>query len=131
MPSGSNAFRIWCLRIMQLGRIMKWTNKLIWSVSFQPNHCTLRPYPKIIELIQNLAVIYVAEKRFHPFNMLHWSSPHKWPMTLGHHRWPFKKAIVIPKAKPECYNWSFLGSRVVTKFHWSRVRSRPKSLFPF
>ena len=53
--------------------------------------------------------------------MSHLSSPHKWPL----------KAIVIPRAKPEGYNWSFLGSRVVTKFHWSRVRTRQMSLFSF
>ena len=62
--------------------------------------------------------------------MYHLSSPQKWPMEIGHHKWPLK-AIVIPRAKPEGYNWSFLGSRVVTKFHWSRVRTRQMSLYSF
>ena len=54
--------------------------------------------------------------------MQHLCSPHKWPMEIGHHKWPLK-AIVVPNAKHEGYNWSFWRSRVVTKFHWSRVRT--------
>ena len=62
----------------------------------------------------------------HP--MSHLCSPHKWPMEIGHHKWSLK-AIVIPNAKHEGYNGSFLGSRVVTKCHWSRVRTTQIPLF--
>ena len=54
--------------------------------------------------------------------MQHLCSPHKWPMEIGHHKWSLK-AIVVPNAKHEGYNWSFWGSRVVTNFHWSLVRT--------
>ena len=60
--------------------------------------------------------------------MSHLCSPHKWPMEIGHHKWSLK-AIVIPNAKHEGYNGSFLGSRVVTKCHWSRVRTTQIPLF--
>ena len=61
-------------------------------------------------------------------SMSHLCSPHKWPMEIGHHKWSLK-AIVIPNAKHEGYNGSFLGSRVVTKCHWSRVRTTQIPLF--
>ena len=32
--------------------------------------------------------------------MQHLCSPHKWPMEIGHHKWPLK-AIVVPNAKHE------------------------------
>ena len=62
--------------------------------------------------------------------MSHLCSPHKWPMEIGHHKWPLK-AIVVPNAKHEGYNWSFWRSRVVTKFNWSRVRTTQIPLFSF
>ena len=60
--------------------------------------------------------------------MSHLCSPHKWPMEIGHRKWPLK-AIVVPNAKHEGYNWSFWRSRVVTKFNWSRVRTTQIPLF--
>ena len=88
-----------------------------------------------LKITKNVAVIFLAFSInfakidfFLAFLMSHLCSPHKWPMEIGHHKWSLK-AIVIPNAKHEGYNGSFLGSRVVTKCHWSRVRTTQIPLF--
>ena len=59
--------------------------------------------------------------------MQHLCSPHKWPMEIGHHKWPLK-AIVVPNAKHEGYNEA-LGGHEWWPIHWSRVRTTQIPLF--
>ena len=61
--------------------------------------------------------------------MQHLCSPHKWPMEIGHHKWPLK-AIVVPNAKHEGYNEA-LGGHEWWPIHWSRVRTTQIPLCSF
>ena len=105
--------KIYCYRVSQ--QVWDRLNVIFWSSEV----CQRRKRILRKNIFCSIKLLFKPFLWTAKLKMSHLCSPHKWPL----------KAIVVPNAKHEGYNWSFWRSRVVTKFNWSRVRTTQIPLF--